>query len=288
MEQDYYQYLIDGENAGNRFILGMPSSRPLGSAGLHLGDRAGSSIEFKDHREYQAGDDLRRIDWSAYARSDRLIVKLYREEVTPHVDLIIDGSKSMTIGGKAQSALGIAAVFATAAANAGFSHSAWLARELIERVPNSGERPMYWHLPALDYPGNISDSLSRHHPHLRRQGIRALVSDLLWLGEPAPLLKQIAKDASSVVVAQVLARQDLEPVERGNLRLEDSETGSVREVFVDSPALDRYKWALRRHQENWSAACKQIGAVFTTLVAEDTLVDWRLEELVSAQILRVI
>ena len=37
----------------------------------------GESMEFMDHREYQPGDDLRRLDWAAYARSDKMIVKLY-------------------------------------------------------------------------------------------------------------------------------------------------------------------------------------------------------------------
>ena len=46
-----------------------------------------------------AGDDLRRLDWAAYARSDKMIVKLYRQEVCPHLDIVLDGSCSMAVAG---------------------------------------------------------------------------------------------------------------------------------------------------------------------------------------------
>jgi len=86
---------MDGERAGMRYALSVPHNAPFGTTGSQMANRPGSSLEFMDHREYQPGDDLRRIDWSAFARSDRLTVKLYREEVCPHLDVLIDGSRSM-------------------------------------------------------------------------------------------------------------------------------------------------------------------------------------------------
>ena len=66
-------------------------------SGHHLLPQAGFGIEFAQYRSYDPGDDLRRIDWSAYARSDKLTIKLYREEINPHVDIFIDGSASMKL-----------------------------------------------------------------------------------------------------------------------------------------------------------------------------------------------
>src|SRR6516164_11355273 len=119
MEAAYRQFLLDGERAGSRCALGVPRRVPLGRAGLHQGGRAGSSLEFKEHRDYQAGDDLRHIDWNAYARSDQLAVKLFREEVNPHVDILVDLSRSMALedSRKAEATLGLAAFFAAAARN---------------------------------------------------------------------------------------------------------------------------------------------------------------------------
>ena len=81
MNESYRRYLIDGERAGARYALAVPRSIPFGTAGSQMGKRPGSSLEFIDHREYQPGDDLRRIDWGGFARSDKLTVKLYRDEV---------------------------------------------------------------------------------------------------------------------------------------------------------------------------------------------------------------
>src|SRR6516225_4349935 len=92
-------FLQEGAAAARRFALAAPRHGPANRAGSVLGARAGSSLEFRDHRAYEPGDDLRHVDWNAYARSDQLSVKLYREEVSPHLDVLIDGSASMTLTG---------------------------------------------------------------------------------------------------------------------------------------------------------------------------------------------
>src|SRR5438270_2868681 len=111
------QSLRDGEKLGLRYALQIPQVAASGWTGTRSGRRAGSSIDFQDYREYQPGDDLRFIDWSIYARSDRLTVKLFREEVTPHLDLVLDGSASMALDdtAKAMAAARLTALFATAA-----------------------------------------------------------------------------------------------------------------------------------------------------------------------------
>ena len=60
--------------------------------------RRGASVEFDDFREYTAGDDLRRIDWNVYARFDRLILKLFREDEDLGLTLLLDASPSMHAG----------------------------------------------------------------------------------------------------------------------------------------------------------------------------------------------
>src|SRR5262245_10064428 len=60
--------------------------------------RRGSSVEFVDFRAYTPGDDLRQIDWHAFARLDRPFVRLYREEEDISVLLLVDASRSMSFG----------------------------------------------------------------------------------------------------------------------------------------------------------------------------------------------
>ena len=66
-----------------------------GTSGSVLGGGTGSSLDFQDHRHYVPGDDPRHINWQAYARTGHYTLKLYREEVTPRIDLVFDVSGSM-------------------------------------------------------------------------------------------------------------------------------------------------------------------------------------------------
>jgi uncharacterized protein (DUF58 family) len=290
MDDAYREYLAAGCRAAGRYALVSPQAAPMGLSGSHLADRPGSSLEFMDHREYQPGDDLRRIDWSAYARSDRLTVRLYRQEVIPHLDILIDGSRSMRLEGAAKdrAVLGLAALLATAADNAGFTHRTHLAAEGWRQVIGGNGPAQTWQDLSLDCTGSPADALEVMPPTLVPRGIRVFLSDLLWLGDPEPMLARLAQKAASVAVIQVLAEADTAAAQRGNLRLVDSETARELEVFVDATQQERYRQALARHQQNWSRAARQAGATLTTLVAERLIDGWNLGELVGTGLLKVI
>lgn len=68
-------------------------------AGLHRSPYQGQSVEFRQHREYVRGDDVRRVDWKVWGRQDRLYVKEYEEETNLRLTLLVDGSSSMDYGG---------------------------------------------------------------------------------------------------------------------------------------------------------------------------------------------
>ena len=67
-------------------------------AGQHRSARLGSSVDFAQHREYVPGDELRKVDWKVFARSDRLVVKQYVEETNLVCHLLLDASESMAYG----------------------------------------------------------------------------------------------------------------------------------------------------------------------------------------------
>lgn len=283
------QFILAGERAGQRYGLTVPRTTSANLSGGQLGQRAGSSLEFREHRDYQPGDDLRRIDWNAFARSDKLTVKLYRGEISPHVDLLLDGSRSMALAESAKwaASVGLAAALAVAADNAGYVAQAWLIGERCEPVLNGSGKPSAWGELRCDFAGNPGEAFTRVPPRFRRQGMRVLLSDLLWLGDPLVMVQQLAQGASSVVVVQVLAEADIHPPERGRVRLVDSETEEQREIFIDDAALRRYEEALARHQQNWQRACRQAGAVMVSLIAEELVANWNLAALVKADVLKV-
>src|ERR1051325_12255697 len=68
-------------------------------SGLHRASVHGSSVEFAEHKEYSPGDELRHVDWKAYAKLDRYYVKQFEQESQLTVYLVLDASASMAFAG---------------------------------------------------------------------------------------------------------------------------------------------------------------------------------------------
>jgi uncharacterized protein (DUF58 family) len=85
-------------------------------AGMHQNPHAGASIEFSEHKEYAPGDDIRRIDWKAAAKSDRTYIKRFEDETEMRTFLLVDSSASMGYGRKGVTKLAYASYLAAALA----------------------------------------------------------------------------------------------------------------------------------------------------------------------------
>ena len=83
--------------AADTYQLGLLRVPASGRAGELLGRGTGSSLVFQEYGEYTPGDDIRHIDWAAYGRSDTLMVRLYREEISPRTEILVDASQSMSV-----------------------------------------------------------------------------------------------------------------------------------------------------------------------------------------------
>jgi uncharacterized protein (DUF58 family) len=85
-------------------------------SGMHDSPYKGSSVEFAEHREYVPGDDIRRLDWKVYAKSDRFYIKEYEEETNLKAYIVLDTSKSMEFTSDGKSKLEYGKVLAAALA----------------------------------------------------------------------------------------------------------------------------------------------------------------------------
>jgi hypothetical protein len=290
MNEAYRAYLLAGQKAGMRYGLTVPRKVQLGLAGSQLGHRCGSSLEFMDHREYMPGDDLRSIDWSVYARSNKLSIKLYRDEVLPHLDLIIDGSRSMALPEtkKAEATLGLAALLAQAARNSNYTCHVWTVGRSCERILNGNLSPVLWEGFEFDFCGSCADSFRQARPAWKPRSIRLFLSDLLWMGEPQAVLSMLSDQSSAVFIVQVLAEQEVHPPASGNVRLLDYESSRYIDVHADAIALKRYQEKLSLHQSNWNRACTQSGASLQTATAEELVDHWKLDALVHSELLTIL
>jgi uncharacterized protein (DUF58 family) len=234
-------------------------------AGLHQSPHRGFSVEFRQHRAYVAGDEIRSIDWRVFGRTDRFYVREYEEETNLRAQLLVDVSGSMGYGpaGKAkwQYAVQLAACLAHLMIRQQDSVGLVTFDSGIRRVLPPRARPS--HLQAIltelegAKTGGESDLGSVFRavlPKLQRRGLLVLISDCF--GEVQPLLRALAQlrhGHQEVLVFQVLDRDELEfpfrewtqfeCLERpGTARLLDP--AQVRGVYLER--LEAFRTELRR------------------------------------------
>ncbi len=167
--------------------------------GMHRSSHAGLSLDFAEHRPYQPGDDLRRIDWRLYGRTDRFYLKTYEADTNADVLFAVDASASMDYGTGAVTKFDYARYLAASLA--------WLSQQQGDRiglvtlredvadmVPPSGR-----HLQLLLHTlarakasgrGELSATVSRLARMRGRSGIVVLLSDCY--DEPEALRRSLA------------------------------------------------------------------------------------------------
>ena len=240
--------------------LAMPRVPLRGRAGERLGAGMGASLEFEDYRPYEPGDDLRHVDWSAYARTEVLAVRLYRDEVAPRVDLLIDNSRSM--GEKLRAHGELSGLLALACAST-------VADTRV--ITASGVEPRPLHVPEdLDYVFACDARLSAlegGHLPLRRGSVRLVVSDFLFPHDADALIARLARECAWLAVVQLVGAEEAEPVPEGGRRLVDVEGGGELDLVIDEAAVRDYHARFARLRLGLSKAARRVGAPFVYIVA---------------------
>ncbi|MGH2447555.1 MAG: DUF58 domain-containing protein [Chloroflexota bacterium] len=242
-------------------------------AGARRSQRYGSSTEFADFRDYAEGDDFRRIDWNAYARLDRLFMRLYSSEDLTTVTLYLDHSSSMGVGRPSKAVLSsqLAAIFAYIALNQ-FDRVAvagWADKIDSYLPPQSGKHQvaLLWQQIAAvsEDTGHTTDASSLRYSgrFQRTAGLSIVVSDLLTDSDWQAGLRGLLAGGQEVGVIQVLAPEDLEPELRGDWQLHDVESGSTVPVTLSPRLIRRYQADLKHHIESIRAFSLHHGIRFT-------------------------
>lgn len=232
-----------------------------GYTGAHTTPRAGMSLEFAEYREYHPGDDFRYVDWNLYGRLDRLFVKVFHREEDVPVYLLIDTSRSMTIGDK----LGYAARLAGALAYIGlketnrvgvFPFARDLARGVSPRAGSSQLHKIFNFLRTLESSGetSLNDALESFAKLPLENGLAVILSDMLDERGYTLGLSRLLYKKFEVVIAQILAEEDLEPPIRGDARISDSETS--REFSVGDESARRYRERWQRYEQELEDFCQ--------------------------------
>ena len=246
-----------------------------GEGGNWQGAGVGSSIDFQDHRPYLPGDDPRYIDWQAYARTGHYSMKLYREEVSPRVDVALDVSASMLFDdAKRQRALELFFFCVESALQAGSSLRCYAVGR-TESVPwVTGTFLRERELAVLAGPSNAAGGTGTAAPPAlvrvpwRQGSLRVLVSDLLYPGSPEPPLALLASGKGRGVVLAPFCRAEADPDWQGNIEMVDCETRGRRVQNVNADLLARYAASYRRHFEIWKEHARRHAVVTARVGAE--------------------
>lgn len=214
--------------------------------------KTGSGVEFADHRDYAPGDDFRYLDWHAYQRFDRLLIRLYEEEEDLSIYFIVDNSISMGFGSGEK--LRQAKRLCAALAYVGLANldrvAIVTASDMISgrMQPTRGKARIFrifQFLRGVKPAGvtNLGDAMKAFVAQHKRRGLAVLISDLY---DPAGFERSInvlRYNKFETFVVHLVDRADASPELRGDVRIYDCETGDDREVTVTAKTLERYRAA---------------------------------------------
>lgn len=276
------------QHVADAYQLGLPRMPVAGRSGELLGRGTGSSLEFQEYRQYMPGDDIRHLDWAAYARSDQLMVRLYREEISPRTEILLDASRSMTTGGAAKPGVArqLAAVFALLAERLGSRPNLlWLdnRRPLVPLGPGGLDT-----LADAPFEGtsSLAELLGENLLPLKNQAVRIVISDFLFPHDPAALVRRLAAGASTLWLIQLLYAWEADPTPLGGRRLIDAETAGEIDLYLDRKAIEGYRQRLGSLQQELARNGRRVHAPFVTLIADRGLPALCRDDLCAAGILR--
>lgn len=262
---------LRARNAAALFRLPFRRRTWRGVQGNWQGTGTGSSLDFQDHRPYVPGDDPRYINWLAYARSGHYTMKLYRQEVSPALDLLLDCSESMFVD-EAKS-LRVAELLywcfeCGMESGAALRVFRWVGDD-VEPVPMDAIGGHSW---MRVHPSG------EHAPVLpsvpwRHGSLRVILSDLLWPGDAQPLFQALNDRNGFGVLLAPFSPEEAQPSWSGNMEMLDCESSRIRAQRVDPGVLERYQVAYRRHFSLWEDHALRYRVPLARIAAQGELTE---------------
>ena len=210
-------------------------------AGIHNSNVKGVGMEFSQYRSYQPGDDLRRLDWKMFARSDRYYIRESDIETSISVKLLIDASASMNHADngftKIEYARYLAASLAYLATSQGDSVGLYVFQNnslfsLPSRRDHQHLSRIFHQLEQINPAGNFTEPV--HYKSIFGTGKKELlifITDYYQKdNEITKLLQSLATNKHEIIVFHLLAENEAELKFAGYTSLEDLETGETVQI----------------------------------------------------------
>ncbi|RHW31449.1 DUF58 domain-containing protein [Lysinibacillus yapensis] len=243
--------------------------------GSHRSQRFGASLDFSDFREYTAGDDVRKVDWNVYARTEKYFIKRFLDEQEMRVHVLLDASKSMSEEEKWRFARQIAAAIGLMVLNRddrlSFSFVGETSALPFRRKGASYRKPFLQILSNLDE--------AKGNGHFAKEALKVLPKDstvlfvitdgLEPIAEWEQFFKRLPRFAGDIRCIQIVTEEEMTPTYMGDLRLIDAETAKEVNVSFSNRVLNDYQLTRKNHEMAFEALIHRFGIRKTQLIVED-------------------
>lgn len=251
-------------------------------AGQHRSPLHGSSSEFAQHRQYAPGDELRRLDWKVFARSNRLVVKQYVEETSLSLNLLVDGSESMGYGSLEWTKLDYARWCAAALTHLVLGQRDTVGLVVFDedwraKVPPGNGGPqkvsIFQTLEAMtaEGPTAVGKALERLAPRLRQRGLTAVFSDFFEdVDQVIEGVKHLLSGGHEPILFQVLDPAELDFTFDHLVRFDGMEATGQRKL--DPRELrEAYQEEIKTHNQRLARAAAGLNVDLVSIRTDEPL-----------------
>jgi uncharacterized protein (DUF58 family) len=254
------------------------------TTGPHKSPFKGSSIEFRQHRIYVPGDELRRLDWRVLGRTDRPYIKEYDEETNLRCLLMLDCSGSMNYGEGKSCKFDFAARVVSSLAYLMLANTEHVGlaifRDSLEKwiAPRSGKGQLSYITDAIERtnPGRVADparSMHRAADRIGRRSLVIIVSDFL---SPSAKIREglmhLGHDRHELILLRVLHRDEVEFPFKSWMQFRGIE-GEASRTCDPTMMRQMYLGNFQRHSEALKKDCAAVGAECHDFITDESLVE---------------
>ena len=251
-------------------------------SGLHRSPFHGFNVEFAEYREYSPGDDLRRLDWRVFGRSDRYFIKQYEEESNLRATLVLDASASMKYGSGAMTKFDYAATIAASLATLLIGQQDPVGMALFDKQPREILPPAATQAQLARIIGLLEEAkpdretdlgtvLQTLSDQMRKRGLIVIVSDLLTdLQRVFDGLARLQYKGHEIIIFQVLDKDELELPFNDLVLFKDIEGNE--ELFAEPWGFRKaYQEAMQKFVSEVRDACGARGIDLVLLRTDEEL-----------------
>jgi uncharacterized protein (DUF58 family) len=274
-----------------RLTLHWQKSFPGLVGGRNASRFSGPGQEFLDHRHFHHGDDFRAVNWRAYLRFEKLLLKLFQVEPRIPVRILVDSSQSMSTGKTPK--FNYARKLAAALTYVGLVRLDTVCLQSFSDTLGGscncgGGRHRF--LPAVHFlndlelsgPSNFLQVARQFSSNYPQRGLAVILSDFLDQNDPEKPLQYIADLGHELLLVHVWAPEDREPPWSGELDLIDAETGVHLEIDANDETRRAYRQAFDDYARKLQTVAMRTGGRYVGLSA-----DINVEEAIFGEMMRV-